>query len=353
MNTPPQRLQIMCDIEIAVAAGARYQSACACIGLSIRTLQRWQNGASTQDLRPNSQRNPPAHALSEAEKAQIISVCNLPEHANLPPSQIVPKLADQGIYLASESSFNRVLRANNQLNQRSRAAEARKVKPPTTHIAKGINQVWMWDITYLPSPVRGQFFYLYCVQDLYSRKIVAWEIHTTESGELAAQLMAQARLREGFRAGLVLHSDNGAAMKSQTLWVKMQELGMARSYSRPRVSNDNPHIESFFRTLKYTPKWPSKGFKNLTQARDWTLSFMHWYNTQHQHSSLNFVTPEQRHLGLDVEILAQRNAVYLAAKAHKPTRWSGKTRSWKPAGAMTLNPCKKEEVLMHSDPIAA
>lgn len=353
MNSRPQRLQILCDIQIAVAAGARYQPACACIGLSIRTLQRWQNESTAVDLRPFAPRKPPAHALSAAERARIIALCNQPEYASSPPSQIVPKLADQGIYLASESSFNRILRANHQLYHRGRAAVACVTKPPTTHIATGVNQVWMWDITYLPSLVRGQFFYLYCVQDLYSRKVVAWEIHAAESGEFAAQLMAQAKLREGFKAGLVLHSDNGAAMKSQTLWVKMQELGMAKSYSRPGVSNDNPHIESFFRTLKYTPKWPSKGFKNLVQARDWTLDFIRWYNTKHQHSSLNFVTPEQRHLGLDAAILGQRDALYLAAKTDNPARWSGKTRSWKPVGAMALNPCKKEEILMNSDPIAA
>ena len=308
MNSRAQRLQILCDIQIAVAAGARYQPACACIGLSIRTLQRWQNESTAVDLRPFAPRKPPAHALSAAERARIIALCNQPEYASSPPSQIVPKLADQGIYLASESSFNRILR-------------------PT--------------------------FFMDFFRKKVGRKVVAWEIHAAESGEFAAQLMAQAKLREGFKAGLVLHSDNGAAMKSQTLWVKMQELGMAKSYSRPGVSNDNPHIESFFRTLKYTPKWPSKGFKNLVQARDWTLDFIGWYNTKHQHSSLNFVTPEQRHLGLDAAILGQRDALYLAAKTDNPARWSGKTRSWKPVGAMALNPCKKEEILMNSDPIAA
>jgi putative transposase len=353
MSTRPQRIQIICDINIAVAAGARLKPACACIGLSARTVQRWQCESSAVDLRPISPRKPPVHALSAAEKAQIVAICNQPEYANLPPSQIVPKLADQGIYMASESTFNRVLRASNQMSHRGRAAATSVAKPPTTHIATAINQVWMWDITYLPSVVRGQFFYLYCVQDLYSRKIVAWEIHAVESGELAAQLMAQAKLREGFKAGLVLHSDNGAAMKSQTLWVKMQELGMARSYSRPSVSNDNPHIESFFRTLKYTPKWPSAGFKDLTEARDWTLCFIRWYNSEHQHSSLNFVTPEQRHLGLDAAILAQRDVVYGAAKMHNPARWSGNTRNWKPAGAMSLNPCKKEELVRQSVPEAA
>ena len=347
MTTRPQRIQIICDIEIAVAAGARYTPACACIGLSTRTLQRWQSEPARVDLRPTTAHAKPTHALSQADKARIIAVCNQPEYASLPPSQIVPKLADKGIYIASESSFNRVLREYNQMHHRGRAAAASVAKPPTTHIATAINQVWMWDITYLPSTVRGQFFYLYCVQDLFSRKTVAWEVHATESGELAAQLMSQAKLREGFKAGLVLHSDNGAAMKSQTLRVKMQELGITKSYSRPSVSDDNPYIESFFRTLKYTPKWPSEGFKSLSEARDWVLRFMCWYNTEHQHSSLNFVTPEQRHQGLDAEILAQRHALYEQARANNPARWSGKTRNWTPAGAVALNPCKNEEVVMH------
>jgi putative transposase len=345
MTIQPQRIQIINDLQISAQSGARLAQACQSIGLSVRTLQRWKSSHIPTDKRTLSERAPPANALTEAEKARIIDICNSAEYASLPPNQIVPKLADQGIYIASESSFYRVLIAHNQLNHRGRAAAAKPKKPPTTHIAHGINQVWMWDITYLPSPTLGQFYYLYCVQDLYSRKIVAWEVHATESGEQAAQLMAQAKLRERFTSGLILHSDNGAAMKSQTLWAKMQELGMARSYSRPRVSNDNAYIESLFRTLKYTPKWPSNGFTDINQARQWVLQFVNGYNQNHQHSSLNFVTPEQRHLGLDAEILKQRHELYAQAKAKNPRRWPGETRNWAAIGAVALNPCKKEEIV--------
>lgn len=152
----------------------------------------------------------------------MLEVCNQPEYASLPPSQIVPKLADEGTYLASESTFYRILKAEGQLNERGRARKRRTPSGPRTHLAYGPNQLWSWDITFLPSTVKGQFYYLYLVEDVYSRYVVAWEVYTRESGELAVDVIQQARLRERcFAHPPVLHADNGAAMKSQTLRVKL------------------------------------------------------------------------------------------------------------------------------------
>jgi putative transposase len=281
----------------------------------------------------------PKNKLTPEERQQILDVCNQPEYASLPPSQIVPKLADKGIYIASESSIYRLLRAKEQQNERGRARKRSSIGLARTHLATTPNQVWMWDITFLPSTVRGQFYYLYMVEDVYSRYGVVWEVHDRESGELAVDLIQKARLRENcLTASLVLHSDNGSAMKSQTMRAKLQEWGIAPSYSRPGVSDDNAFVESLFRTLKYCPKWPAKGFSSLEEAREWVQRFMEWYNHDHQHSKLRFVTPAQRHRQEDVVILAQRHLVYEAAKARHPERWSGETRNWTPIGPVTLNP---------------
>jgi len=331
-------------INEAVTSGARKEMACQTLGLSIRTVQRWDKGDEVQeDQRPVVKRLPPSHALSEAERSQIVAVCNQLEYASLPPSQIVPRLADEGVYIASESSFYRVLKEAGQLNHRGRNKERKRSKPPTTHVAAGPNEVWSWDISYLPSKVRGMYHYLYLVEDIYSRKIVGWEVHESETGESAAALMQRTVIAERcFRKPLVLHSDNGSPMKSYTLQSKLADLGITPSHSRPRVSNDNAYSESLFRTLKYCPQWPSQGFASLNEARDWVSRFVTWYNNEHRHSQIKFVTPAQRHQGEDKTILEKRNRVYKMAKLSAPARWSGNTRNWSPIGDVSLNPEKED-----------
>ena len=259
-----------------------------------------------KDQRPIAQRPAPSNKLSEQEQAAILATCNQPVYAELPPSQIVPRLADEGIYLASESSFYRILKAADQLNHRGRSKAPQKRRSPTTHVAQAPNRVWSWDISYLPSWVRGRFFYLYLIVDIYSRKIVGWEVHEREGGEEAAELVQRSVLAQHcIREPLVLHADNGSPMKSQTLQAKLYDLGIVPSHSRPRVSNDNPYSESLFRTLKYCPRWPSEGFESLEAAREWVGQFVDWYNHEHRHSQIRFVTPAQRHRGEDHEILNQ------------------------------------------------
>jgi len=327
-------------------AGARRERACQEVGLSIRTVQRWaEAGELKADARPTAERPAPRNKLSAQERERIVVLCNEREFASLPPSQIVPKLADRGEYVASESSFYRVLKAAGQLHRRGRSRAPAKVKAPTTHVATGPNRVWSWDISWMPSRVRGRFWYLYLFEDIYSRKVVGWEVHERESAELACTLVSRAVMAEQcFRQPLVLHADNGSAMKSQTLRAKLEELGIAPSYSRPRVSNDNPFSESLFRTLKYCPAWPSQGFETLEQARTWVLEFVDWYNNRHCHSALKFVTPAQRHRGEDRQLLEQRSQLYEAARRRRPERWSGKTRDWSVVGPTALNPERTERL---------
>ena len=291
-----------------------------------------------------------ANPLSAEEQATILQIANAPEFAALPPAQIVPRLADQGRYVASESSFHRVLKAHGQSQRRGRAKRPEARRTPTTHTAAKPGEVWCWDVTWLPSQVAGRWFYLYLILDLYSRKIVAHEVHEVENGEHASELLKRAALAEGVHAALekpVLHGDNGAALKSTTVLAMLHWLGIKPSYSRPRVSDDNAYAEALFRTAKYRPEFPLRGFEDLEAARSWASGFVHWYNVEHRHSGIRYVTPSQRHALEDRAILAARHQTYLQARERNPARWSRETRDWTPIGAVTLNPERDAVVRDH------
>jgi transposase InsO family protein len=193
------------------------------------------------------------------------------------------------------------------------------------------------DITYLPGPIQGTFFFLYLVLDVYSRKIVAHEVHDAESSEHAAALIEQAVRREGIVGQtLVVHQDNGSPMKGSTYLAKLADLGIRPSYSRPGVSDDNAYAESLFRTCKYRPEFPG-AFATLEEARAWMLSFTRWYNHEHKHRNLKFVSPAERHQGVDRAVFANRMAVYEQARAKHPMRWSGRIRNWSLPNEVWLN----------------
>jgi putative transposase len=224
---------------------------------------------------------------------------------------------------------------------RGRAKPPRKMRPPTTHVATGPRQVWCWDMTYLPAQVAGRWFYLYLILDLYSRKIVGWEVHAEDHADHAAHLVHRTAFAEGIATNYnkpVLHGDNGATLKATTVLAMLHWLGVKPSYSRARVSDDNAFAEALFRTAKYRPEFPADGFADLDAARAWAVRFTHWYNFEHKHSGIQYVSPAQRHAGEDQDILAARHAVYEAAKQRNPARWSGDTRDWSPVGPVTLNP---------------
>lgn len=331
------------NILTAHSDGARLRLACEVAGIDLRTLQRWRagDGLDAGDKRPTAVRPMPAHALSVQEREALLCVANEARFADVPPARIVPMLADEGVYLASESSFGRVLRKHGQTRHRGRAKAPSTARPPTTHIATGPRQVWCWDMTYLPSQVAGRFFYLYVILDLYSRKIVGWEVHEKDDAEYATDVVRRAALSEGISllaTKPVLHGDNGASLKSTTVLAMLQWLGVKPSYSRPRVSDDNAFSEALFRTAKYRPEFPNKGFLDVDEARRWAANFVHWYNVEHRHSGIRYVSPSQRHAGSDHAILAARHALYDQARQLNPARWSGATRDWTPVGAVALNP---------------
>lgn len=324
-------------IEEAVNAGARRRSACAELGFSLRTLELWtRDGDIGADRRVGAARPEPANKLTQEERAAVLKLVNEPRFAALPPTQIVPILADKGQYLASESSFYRILRSHHQLTHRGLMRAPMKRAVPRL-CASGPNELYAWDITYLPGPIAGMFFFLYLVLDVFSRKIVAHEVHDEESAAHAAALIEQAVQREGVaRDVLVLHQDNGSPMKGSTFIAKLDELGIRRSYSRPGVSDDNAYAESLFRTCKYRPGYFG-AFATIGEAREWVLRFVRWYNHRHKHRSLKFVSPAERHAGADSAIFARRIAVYETARQRHPARWSRGIRNWSLPKEVWLN----------------
>ena len=334
-------------VEQAKGSGARRQASCEVLEVSLRTLERWEKAPATGDQR----RGPVTacgHGLSETEKQAMVEVCNSREYRDLSPWQIVARLADAGQYLGSESSFYRVLKQNDLLTHRHKS-KPRVARRPKDLVARKPNEVWSWDITYLNSPVRGAYYYLYLVEDIYSRMIVGWTIEEVESSEYGARLIGRICAEQGIAQGqLTLHSDNGAPMKGATLLATLERLGVASSFSRPAVSDDNPYSESLFKTLKYRPSYPESAFSDLDQASQWVSRFVQWYNSEHLHSAIRFVTPISRHQCRDTAILAKRTAVYEKAKRRNPLRWSGPTRNWSAVTEVFLNP-KKHKTEIHRE----
>lgn len=329
-------------LDEAVQSGARLARACDLLGLAGRTVQRWRDQGEQGFDRRLGPKTPPRNQLTPAERKKVLNAAHRPEHVDLSPKQIVPRLADHGIYLASESTFYRVLRAEDALQHRE-PSRPRSVARPREYIATRPLEIWSWDITYLRSAVRGAFYYLYLVEDIWSRKIVGWEVHEEESMDLSSALINDVAARLGCDPrGIVLHSDNGGPMKGSTMLATLERLGIVPSFSRPHVSDDNPYSESLFRTLKYRPEYPSGAFANIEAARTWVEDFVTWYNTEHLHSAINFVTPQDRHTGKDKAILADRQKVYETARKRNPQRWSGKTRNWERIEIVRLNPEKKK-----------
>lgn len=329
---------ILALVAEAESGGAGLRAACEVVGASLRTIERWRARPEGDDRRCGPHREA-ANALSAIERARVLAVMSAPNYAGLSPKQLVPRLADEGRYLASESTLYRLqhrygLRDPQRVVRRTHVTRASAV-----HRATGPNQVWSWDITWLPTVVRGKYLYLYLVMDVWSRRIVGAEVYERESPDLAAALIQRVCTDAGIDPkGLVLHSDNGKPMRGATMIATLQWLGVVPSFSRPHVSNDNPYSEALFRTLKHTPAYPRLPFASVEQARAWVARFVAWYNGTHRHSGIRYVTPDERHFGSEHAILAQRHAVYVKARRKRPERWSRNTRNWTPIGVVTLNP---------------
>ncbi len=338
--TVSDRSAVLALVTEAVAQGARQHTACEIIGVDVRTLQRWQCPETAEDGR-RGPRTAPRNTLSQSERDQMVAMAARPEFCHVSPHQIVPRLADRGEYLASESSFYRVLKTRDLLAHRGRATPAHRARPRAYEVTAP-RTLFSWDITYMLSPIRGQYFYLYPFVDVFSRKAVGAEVHAEESMEHSSRLLETICREEGIAPHQVsVHADNGGAMKGATMLATMQRLGVMPSFSRPSVSNDNPFSESLFRTVKYCPLYPTTPFASLDAAREWVATFMQWYNHEHLHSGIRFTTPASRHAGTDTAILHNIDRVYHAAQRTHPSRWSGTTRNWTKIERVTLNGTKE------------
>jgi transposase InsO family protein len=320
--------------------GCRKALVCDLLGISLRTYQRWETSEILCDKRKGP-KTKPTHSLTDEEKAQILSVANSAEFSDLPPSQIVPKLADRGQYIASEASFYRVLKDAKQLKHRGKQRAPSHSKPKSL-TATGPNQIWSWDISYLPTTVKGLFYYLYFFMDIFSRKIVSHAVYEAENADYAEQLIRKACQDENIsRAQIFLHADNGSPMKASTFVATLRQLGITPTYSRPSVSNDNPYSEALFKTAKYSRWYPRKPFNTLEEANKWANHFVAWYNNEHLHSGLNFITPNMRHQKSDDKILQKRIEVYQDARKSNPKRWINDIRNWELPQEVHLNPSKQ------------
>jgi putative transposase len=300
----------LADPDVPVAA------ACSALGLSRATMYR-----STSPTPPPVPRERAAHPrrLSDGERQAIVDVMHSPEYVDQPPMEVFGKLLSQGIYLASIRTIYRVLAERGETKERRNQHLPHSYAKPSL-CATGPNQVWTWDITKLATLQKGVFLHAYVILDLFSRYVVGWMVAAQECKHLAAQLFAETVARHGVEPGLTVHSDRGAAMKSDTLARLLAALGIDQSFSRPRVSDDNPFQESHFKTMKYQPDYPGR-FSGLLHARGWLQDFIGWHNDEHQHSGLALFTPADVFFGRVGAVHAARQAALDVAYALHPERF--------------------------------
>lgn len=341
MTSLEAREKLMISVAASLEGGARKSAACAAIDLQLRTLERWER-RPIGDKRSVIVKEP-ANKLTSTERSEILHACCSDEFKDMTPNEIVPRMAETGRFIASEASYYRILKAEGMVRKSNSRKTSRRKKPKAL-TASGPCQVWSWDITYLRSPVKGLYYYLYLFQDIWSRAIVGWAIHETESADFAAAAMKRISAEMGVK-DVRLHADNGGPMKGATMLATLQKLGVIPSFSRPSVSNDNPYSESLFKTLKYRASYPDF-FASIEHAQMWVKDFVAWYNHEHLHSGIKFVTPMQRHTGEDKEILENRKATYEKARSKNPLRWTGGIRNWNWQAEVTLNPDKKLDLIM-------
>lgn len=334
---PSEKAYAVQLIEEAVEDGARHWKACETLEISRKTFYRWK-ASPAKDGRKGAPKRV-ARKLTEEERQQVLQVTCSDRFKDCTPKFIEATLLDEGNYIASASSIYRVLSKEDLLQHRRKSRAPQIRSKPEELTANGPNQVWSWDITYLRTDVNGIFLYCYMIVDIWSRKIVGWEIHDRESPDLASQMFRRLTFRYNLE-GVKLRSDNGNPMKGATMLMTLYSLGVIPSFSRPRVSDDNPFSESLFKTVKYTAGFP-KCFQGLPHARRWMAGFVNWYNTEHKHSGIGWITPEQRHNGESEAIFEARNRVKAQARDAKPERWSGPPQVMKSQQTVTLNATPK------------
>lgn len=300
-----------------VTCGVRTRDAAALTGLSKATQDRRRRDRVVPPAEPAA-RPVPVNRLSDAESAELIAVLNSQRFVDKAPPQIYATLLAEGTYLCSISTMYRTLERNRQVKDRRRQATHPPRAVPELQ-ATGPRQVYSWDITKLAGPVKGQYFDCYVMIDIYSRYIVGAHVHNTESAALAVELMTEIFGVQGVPH--MVHADRGTSMTSKPVAALLDDLGVTRSHSRPRVSNDNPYSEAWNKTLKYAPVFPER-FSSLQAARQFMSEFVDYYNHHHRHTGVGLHTPADVHYGLAKETARQRSQTLEAARRQHPTRFA-------------------------------
>lgn len=324
--------------ELATSQGVA--AACAALAVPRSSLYR-ARPAPTAPKAPEPEpvsRPAPPRALSPTEQAQVRELLNSERFQDLAPREVYAELLDEERYLCSISTMYRILAEHAEVRERRNQLRHPVYRKPEL-LATGPNQVWSWDITKLRGPSTGVYYYLYVIIDIYSRYVVGWMIAASEAAELAEQLIAETCAKQGVqRAQLTIHADNGGPMTAKTVTILLADLGVAKSHSRPHVSNDNPYSEAQFKTLKYRPDYPDR-FGSLRDARQWARSFFAWYNEHHHHSGLGLLTPTVVHTGRADTVRQQRQAVLQQAYQTHPERFvRGQPQPAKLPEAVWINP---------------
>ena len=293
-------------------------NACEALGLPRATYYRVQE-ARTNPIVP-SPRPTPARALSLEERNRVLEVARSDEFVDQAPAAIVTHLLDKKEYICSSRTMYRVLKKESEVLERRDQARHPKRKAPQL-VANAPNQVWSWDITLLKGPVKGVYFYLYVILDIFSRYVVGWMLADVESGSLAKRLIDETCIKQSIQYHtLTIHSDNGPSMTSQTVALLLGKLCVTRSTNRPHVSNDNPFSEAQFKTMKYSPEFPDR-FGGMEDAHSFCANYFRWYNTDHHHSGISMLTPATVHYGRDEEVLDARQDVLNVAYRNHPERF--------------------------------
>ena len=333
MSCSEQKEEAAGLINEAATSGARVKKACEALEVSFNSYLRWRSG-KTADLRKGAKKTVP-RKLQEDETRRFYDAANTAEYRDQTPGQIVASLLEKGIYYGSESTLYRILKAKNALQSRTESRKPVRRERPPELAATGPDQIWSWDITWLKTDVKGVYLFAYVILDVFSRKIVGWSIEETESTDLAQALFRRVIRSQGVCPRFV-HADNGGPMKGLSLVAFLTQLQVGLSFSRPRVSDDNPFIESFFKTVKYRVGYP-KVFTGIAQAREWFSRFIDWYNTHHRHSGIGYVTPQQKHTGEDILLFRLRQETLDRAAGVNPERFVRGPRQITPNRVVWLN----------------
>lgn len=305
---------------------------CMALALARATFYRRRKAKRVVSRRPS-----PPRSLSAQERSEVLSVLREPRFVDLAPAQVYATLLDENRYLCSERTMYRVLAAHGEVRERrDQLTHPAYAKPEL--LATAPNQLWSWDITKLRGPAKWTCYHLYVILDVFSRYVVGWMVADHESATLASRLIEETLERQGIKPGqLTLHADRGASMRSKTVALLLADLGVAKTHSRPHVSDDNPFSESQFKTIKYRPEFPDR-FGSVEDARSCSGHLLDWYNHEHRHGELGLLTPYEVHHGLVPQRLTQRAAVLEEAYRRHPERFRALPRPTAPAKEVWINP---------------